>query len=94
MSKMTADKAREISNSYSVMNTLFESFDQIIQEEAASGKNKAIREYDNNNYDNNNSALPDNWENILAESLRARGFEVKVRYSKMLGNSIQIEVKW
>lgn len=89
MSKMTAGKAREISNSYSVMNTLFESFDQIIQEEAASGKTKAIREYDNNN-----SALPDNWENIVAESLRARGFEVKVLYSKMLGNSIQIEVKW
>lgn len=89
MSKMTAGKAREISNSYSVMNTLFESFDQIIQEEAASGKTKAIREYDNNN-----SSLPDNWENIVAESLRARGFEVKVLYSKMLGNSIQIEVKW
>lgn len=89
MSKMTAAKAREISNSYSVMNTLFESFDQIIQNEAASGKNKAIREYDNNN-----SALPDNWENIVAESLRARGFEVKVLYSKMLGNSIHIEIKW
>lgn len=93
MSKMTAGKAREISNSYSVMNTLFESFDQIIQDEAASGKNRAIREYDNNNYDNN-SALPDNWENIVAESLRARGFEVKVLYSKMLGNSIHIEIKW
>lgn len=89
MSKMTAGKAREISNSYSVMNTLFESFDQIIQDEAASGKNKVIREYDNNN-----SALPDNWENIVAESLRARGFEVKVLYSKMLGNSIHIEIKW